>query len=484
MIPFLLIAGGAYLLGDAMRVKKLSMGDYLKEKTIEAGDEVVFEFKDDSWLEMYENEEFPTSEIAFPAGEAFEVIVFDMDATHFHVKFPDETIAFIPKDEVSVIAVIDEVATYKKGGPIKPRRPKYWANAIAKKGDKYYVIFVDENDKVVKRKAFDKLEDAQVYKINYNNPDEKVGTKAGYLKLDEVVNVNGEKAYVSPSDSYYGMGKFEGSFENYSDDYPIVFGNTKEEVIENLKYQLESTPPKKDYFAEGGEIKPGDRVRYKGGKYTAVVIDVFEKGKFKQLPYASIRWDDEKAKKREITAYLEDLEKVPMMASGGKINLLQLSMNKEFSEVSDYFSKTKDVKGTVARFFDTLEKSNFSSRRFTTTELAHIFEIPDRDRTNKQKQLLDSIKTKMQANLALKPEYFQEIVDDFKANQNPEDTANKFVKMLRKRYSGIKFKMKYLYPLFDMNPRELSENEIKLTHHIRDLAKSIDKSDRAWVYSF
>lgn len=256
MIPFLLIAGGAYLLGSAMHVKKLSMGDYLDDKPIEPGDEVVFHFNDDSWLEIYENEEFPSSEISFPAGESFEVVVFDMDAAHYHVKFEDGSVAFIPKDEVTIVAVNDEVAVaFKKGGIAptlawfrglskKPRQNKYWAKEIVQKDGKYYLLFVDVNkdDKVVKRKAFDKLEDAQVYKINYNNPDERVGT---IVRFEEVVNVDGEKAYISPSDSYYTGAKFEGSFENY-DEWPIVFGDTKEEVIEELKEQL-IRPPKSEY---------------------------------------------------------------------------------------------------------------------------------------------------------------------------------------------------------------------------------------------
>lgn len=252
MIPFLLIAGGAYLLGSAMHVKKLSLGDYLEDKPIEAGDEVVFQFNDDTWLEIYEDEEFPTSEISFPAGEAFEVVVFDMDAGHYHVKFNDGSIAFIPKGEVTVVAVNDEIAAFKNGGKIKslskrlsqrPRRSKYFANDIIKQGGKFVVTLVDTDDKVVRKKSFDKLEDAQVYKINYNNPDERVGTKAGYLKLNEVVNVNGEKAYVGPGN----YSKYEGYFENY-DEWPIVHGETKEEVIQDLHDQLENPPPFREYY--------------------------------------------------------------------------------------------------------------------------------------------------------------------------------------------------------------------------------------------
>lgn len=238
MIPFLLIAGGAYLVGNAMQVKKLSMGDYLKEKSIDAGDEVVFEFNDDTWLELYENEEFPTSEIIFPAGEAFEVVVFDMDSSHYHVKFPDDTIAFIPKQDVTIIAINDEVATsYKKGGKV---RLNLYANDIIEKDGKYYVTIIDfdDNDKLVKRKKFDKLEDAQVYKLNYNSPDEKIGSVNEYGF--DVVNISGEKAYVGidAHNPYNSKTNFEyiGYFAN-DDDSPVAFGKTKEDVIDNLEFR-------------------------------------------------------------------------------------------------------------------------------------------------------------------------------------------------------------------------------------------------------
>jgi len=239
MIPLLLIAGGAYLVGNAMQIKKLSMGDYLKEKTIEDGDEVVFEFKDDSWLEMYEDEEFPTSEIAFQSGEEFEVVVFAQDPSHYHVKFPDDSVAFIPKDEVIIVAVNDEVASFKKGGKVR----NLFAESVIKKDGKYYVTIIDfdDNDKLVKRKKFDKLEDAQVYRLNYNSPDEKIGsvTENGY----DVMNIKGEKAYVGEYEYnvYNDKGtKYVGYFAN-DDDSPLAFGPTKEDVIDALEFRATDT---------------------------------------------------------------------------------------------------------------------------------------------------------------------------------------------------------------------------------------------------
>ena len=123
MIPFLLIAGGAVVLADLIikdaTPKKLSLGDYLPEKAVEIGDEIVIHFKQDSWLELYEEDEYPSMEIPFQAGENFEVKVFDLDDYQYHVTLDDGSLAFIPKDEVVVDAINDEVATFRKGGKLK-----------------------------------------------------------------------------------------------------------------------------------------------------------------------------------------------------------------------------------------------------------------------------------------------------------------------------------------------------------------------------
>jgi len=130
MIPLILIAAGGYLIGQSNQRKILSYGDYLEDKPVETDDEVVFSFREDSWLEIYEDEEFPTMEIPFQAGETFEVVVTGMDESHYQVRFQDGSVAFIPKAEVSVVAVNDEVAAFKKGG-----ETKYWIkDAIKKKG--------------------------------------------------------------------------------------------------------------------------------------------------------------------------------------------------------------------------------------------------------------------------------------------------------------------------------------------------------------
>ena len=41
--------------------------------------------------------------------------------------------------------------------------------------------------------------------------------------------------------------KYEGYFENY-DEWPIVHGETKEEVIQDLHDQLENPPPFREYY--------------------------------------------------------------------------------------------------------------------------------------------------------------------------------------------------------------------------------------------
>jgi len=150
MIPFLFIAGGAYLLLDAYKTpKKLSHGDYLPEKEYQDGDELVLKFKQDSWLELYEQgEEYPSIEIPFQAGETFEVTLFGVDDYQFHAVMDDGSLAFIPKNEVEIVAVNDEVSSFAKGGNItekkkmgractyaKGGKTKYWIqDAIKKKG--------------------------------------------------------------------------------------------------------------------------------------------------------------------------------------------------------------------------------------------------------------------------------------------------------------------------------------------------------------
>ena len=68
---------------------------------------------------------------------------------------------------------------------------------------------------------------------------------------------------------------------------------------------------KSSKFAEGGEIKVGDKVRYKGAEYIATVVEVFNE---QPLPYATIRWDDDYSNEKEESAYLTDLEKAHIMS--------------------------------------------------------------------------------------------------------------------------------------------------------------------------
>lgn len=71
---------------------------------------------------------------------------------------------------------------------------------------------------------------------------------------------------------------------------------------------------KSSKFAEGGEIKVGDKVRYKNAKYSARVIEVVDDV---EIPYAIIDYENGgKAKK----AYLEDLRKVHLAVAEEYIN--------------------------------------------------------------------------------------------------------------------------------------------------------------------
>lgn len=138
MIGPIFILLGTYFVAESLATKKLSLGDYIEDKPIQPGDEVVFQFNEDAWLEIYEDDEYPSMEIQFQSGEPFEVVVFDLDKAHYHVKFEDGSIAFIPTTEVSVIAVNDEVGTsLKKGGFIADKKKsgrKWIQEAIKDKG--------------------------------------------------------------------------------------------------------------------------------------------------------------------------------------------------------------------------------------------------------------------------------------------------------------------------------------------------------------
>lgn len=71
---------------------------------------------------------------------------------------------------------------------------------------------------------------------------------------------------------------------------------------------------KSSKFAEGGEIKVGDKVRYKNAKYSARVIEVVDDV---EIPYAIIDYENGgKAKK----AYLEDLQKVHLAVAEEYVN--------------------------------------------------------------------------------------------------------------------------------------------------------------------
>jgi len=88
---------------------------------------------------------------------------------------------------------------------------------------------------------------------------------------------------------------------------------------ENRANRADVYPKRKIKLEDGGlmAIKVGDKVKYKGAEYIATVVEVFN---VKPLPYATIRWIDDNAKKKEESAYLTDLEKVDVRVAEEYVN--------------------------------------------------------------------------------------------------------------------------------------------------------------------
>lgn len=124
MIPFLLVAAGGFLVGRSLSAPKYGLGDIVEGPVVSEGDEVVFQFNDDTWVEFFDDKEDLLSEEFFPGGEMFEVVVNEMSDGYYQVTFPDNTKAAIRMSDVEVVAVNDEVYSFANGGDIKELKAK------------------------------------------------------------------------------------------------------------------------------------------------------------------------------------------------------------------------------------------------------------------------------------------------------------------------------------------------------------------------
>ncbi len=86
---------------------------------IEEGDSVIMYFNQDTELEIFDSEDFeleePNSDI-FKKGEEFEVDIFGVDDIKYDVQFGDGSVAFIRKDNVTIVSVNED--KYVGGGRI------------------------------------------------------------------------------------------------------------------------------------------------------------------------------------------------------------------------------------------------------------------------------------------------------------------------------------------------------------------------------
>jgi len=75
---------------------------------IEENDDVVFKFKGNTIVEVFEHEDFelhkPVEEL-FEAGEVIDVAVIGINDNHYDIEFGDGSVAFLRKDLVEVVSV-------------------------------------------------------------------------------------------------------------------------------------------------------------------------------------------------------------------------------------------------------------------------------------------------------------------------------------------------------------------------------------------
>jgi hypothetical protein len=75
---------------------------------IEEADDVIFKFKEDSIIEVYEHEDIELHEPVeekFTKDEVIDVTVCSVNEDNYGIQFGDGTVSFIRKDMVEVIAV-------------------------------------------------------------------------------------------------------------------------------------------------------------------------------------------------------------------------------------------------------------------------------------------------------------------------------------------------------------------------------------------
>jgi hypothetical protein len=75
---------------------------------IEEADDVIFKFKEDSIVEVYEHEDIELHEPVeekFTKDEVIDVTVCSVNEDNYGIQFGDGTVSFIRKDMVEVIAV-------------------------------------------------------------------------------------------------------------------------------------------------------------------------------------------------------------------------------------------------------------------------------------------------------------------------------------------------------------------------------------------
>lgn len=75
---------------------------------IEEADDVIFKFKEDSIIEVYEHEDIELHEPVeeqFAKDEVIDVTICSVNEQHYGIQFGDGTVSFIRKDMVEVVAV-------------------------------------------------------------------------------------------------------------------------------------------------------------------------------------------------------------------------------------------------------------------------------------------------------------------------------------------------------------------------------------------
>lgn len=75
---------------------------------IEEADDVIFKFKEDSIIEVYEHEDIELHEPVeeqFTKDEVIDVTICSVNEDNYGIQFGDGTVSFIRKDMVEVVAV-------------------------------------------------------------------------------------------------------------------------------------------------------------------------------------------------------------------------------------------------------------------------------------------------------------------------------------------------------------------------------------------